>query len=200
MHPELPMSRVGELLMVWPPGYDEGAEDEFWWQENYDDLCEQLTSAMKACDTNYWDWICWVTNFGWRSMDGFMPSFECDNGKGLLQRILPNTECFFKIYSANIGGVKGLAINNSHHDSATGREWYYIMPNIYEETICAKCLTEFHYRTDAPIICEKCGTEARVLYCESCNVDTVFFLLSDEDIWRCTECGFEFPNEELYTQ
>jgi len=50
----------------------------------------------------------------------------------LLKEILPNTDCTFWIYDYEENGMKGLKINNCHHDSPIrGKEWYYILP--YEE-------------------------------------------------------------------
>ncbi len=66
---------------------------------------------------------CEVNGFGWRSLDG-EKYCKADNMVKLLCEVLPKTECNFKIY--NYG--RGLAINNTHHDSATGAEWYYIKP------------------------------------------------------------------------
>lgn len=198
MHPELPTVKVGQLLLSWPPEYQEEGIDEFQWQEEM--LCEDLTSAMEACDTDYWDWVCWVTNFGWQSGDAFMPSFDCDNGKDLLQRILPKTECSFKIYTADIGGIKSLAINNFHHDAPTGKEWYYVMPDVYEHTYCAKCSTDIAYRpdkSDEPIICPKCNARGKVFFCESCDINTVWFELEEENVWQCPECGLQFNKEHL---
>lgn len=48
---------------------------------------------------------------------------EADNGKSFLSHILPNTECMFRVF---IDDDKTIRIQNFHHDSPTGNEWYTI--------------------------------------------------------------------------
>ena len=51
---------------------------------------------------------------------------HADDGADFLRQVLPKkTECNFYVYPH---GEVGLAINNYHHDSCTGREWYYAAP------------------------------------------------------------------------
>ena len=95
----------------------------------YDDLKEYLTEIMiKKNNESYW--FAKVQNFGWRSIDG-EKYINADCGSKLLNSILPNADCTFNIH--NYGS--GIAIQNYHHDSPTGNEWYYIMP-------CAKSTYE----------------------------------------------------------
>ncbi len=56
---------------------------------------------------------------GWRKV------LKASNGAGFLREILPKTHCHFYIF--NYG--KGLAIQNFHHDSPVGKEWYYVVPS-----------------------------------------------------------------------
>lgn len=99
--------------------------EEYEW----DDLVDELTSIMlKKNPMSYWKAS--VKNFGWRSLDGQKEVFYADTGEKLLQAILPNCECSFKIYH---NGKSGLAINNAHHDSPCWAEWYYIEKGKQEE-------------------------------------------------------------------
>lgn len=69
-------------------------------------------------------WFAEVNNFGWRSISG-IAYFRASKLTDILSSILPKTECTFNIYNY---GKDGLAIQNYHHDSCTGNEWYYIKP------------------------------------------------------------------------
>jgi hypothetical protein len=90
--------------------------ERYEWEDDMD----YISSFME----NVEEWYCEVKNFGWRSMDGFK-TFHAADGSGLMQAILPNTSCTFRVYRY---GRNGLAINNAHHDSPTWDEWYYIVP------------------------------------------------------------------------
>lgn len=94
---------------------------EFAWE----DLIEHLTEIMQRKNQSGY-WKVTVNNFGWRSQDGYK-YFYADTGIDLLRGILPDTDCTFKIY--NYG--KGIAIQNWHHDSPMGNEWYCITPCAY---------------------------------------------------------------------
>ena len=74
-------------------------------------------------------WKVEVSNFGWRNQDG-QKILRAENGLELLRGILPDTECTFRIYH---DGRTGLKIQNFHHDSPTGNEWYYIYPMTLKE-------------------------------------------------------------------
>jgi hypothetical protein len=69
-------------------------------------------------------WHAEVKNFGWRKQSGYS-DFTATDGSTFLGKILPNTDCDFTIYEY---GTDGIALNNMHHDSPTGDEWYYIVP------------------------------------------------------------------------
>jgi hypothetical protein len=109
------MPRHGKLIM-------EGTnspEDEFEW----DDLVLNLTSIMKQKNPDGY-WNARVENFGWRKLEGRTDTFKAMTGEQLLFKILPATECSFRIYHH---GKNGFAINNVHHDSPMwGVEWYFI--------------------------------------------------------------------------
>lgn len=89
----------------------------------WDDLMENLKESMQKKNPNGY-WRAEVKNFGWRSQSGEAEPFYTEDPAELLRKILPDTQNTFKIF--NFG--KGYAIQNYHHDSPTGREWYYVVP------------------------------------------------------------------------
>lgn len=87
-------------------------------------LCEALTELMKKLSyRNYYDnyWYVEVNNFGWRSQSGDK-YFKAETGEELLRQILPKTDCTFRIYRES----NRLSIQNFHHDSPVGKEWYHV--------------------------------------------------------------------------
>ena len=89
---------------------------------NFEELIEALTEEMNKLNTKNYYWCASVSNFGWRGLDGEAKPFKAETGKELLSHILPNCDCTFKIFKEG----KGFAIQNFHHDSPTGNEWYHI--------------------------------------------------------------------------
>ena len=85
----------------------------------WEDLCMEISTAM---DENTL-WKAEMHNFGWLKQNGYK-YFTADSGSKLLQAILPDTDCSFRVYKYQ----KGLAINNAHHDSPMWSEWYIIKP------------------------------------------------------------------------
>jgi len=67
-------------------------------------------------------WVVSVKGFGWRNLDG-LKAFTAENGQELLKEVLPKTDCTFIIFK---DGKNGIKIQNFHHDSPIGNEWYYI--------------------------------------------------------------------------
>ena len=113
------MKKVGKLQMEWM-GED---EDEFAW----DDFMFEFNNLVKV--KNFLGfWYVEVKNFGWMKQDAHKYLFA-DDGLKVIHGVLPDTDNHFKVY--NWG--KGLAIQNFHHDSPTGLEWYYLKP-ISEQT------------------------------------------------------------------
>lgn len=93
--------------------------DDFEWE----DITESLTSEMNRKNPSGM-WEASVENFGWRSVSGTKPKFRADNGQDLLFKILPETDCHFKIFDIR----RGFKINNAHHDKPMGGELYFILP------------------------------------------------------------------------
>lgn len=92
---------------------------EFEW----DSLIYQLTEQLNLMNAQGY-WQAEVSNFGWQKSHGYA-AFYADNGRDLLAKILPKTDCTFRIYIAN---ERTLKIQNFHHDSPVGNEWYILSP------------------------------------------------------------------------
>lgn len=97
--------------------------DNFFLSDCWDDFLTDLDNLISEINPNG-KWAGKVKNFGWRSLSGYK-EFDADNGKDFLRQILPDTDCTFNIFKFK---RKGFAIQNFHHDSPTGKEWYYIVP------------------------------------------------------------------------
>ena len=91
--------------------------EDFEWE----DLTLALTEIMEERNPSGL-WKAEMKNFGWKGVNG-EKTFTTNDGKEMLNKILPNTDCSFKIYKY---GRNGIAINNAHHDSPMWAEWYYI--------------------------------------------------------------------------
>ncbi len=85
-------------------------------------LLEALTERLQEINPGG----CWhveVRNFGWRKSSGHK-SFLARDARTFLQEILPRTQCAFRIF---IDG-REIQIQNFHHDSPWGDEWYTASP------------------------------------------------------------------------
>jgi len=119
---------MDKAIMEWDTS--EMGEDDVDWM--WDDFVENLTYVMKKKNyRNYYKdkWMADVRGFGWRCLDGYK-RVTAETGKELLREILPKCDCTFKIFD---DGRTGLKIQNFHHDSPTGNEWYYIRPMTINE-------------------------------------------------------------------
>lgn len=116
-------------------------------QWEWDSFLEELTTLIEENFSGYWHVE--VDNFGWQNRCGKMELFA-DKGRDLLRGILPETDCHFKIFKDDHPGsatdwadgvarpVKGLKIQNYHHDSPVGNEWYHLIDVENIET-CSEC-------------------------------------------------------------
>lgn len=88
----------------------------------WESLIEFLTETISRKNASgFWKII--MNNFGWRNLDGHK-YFHADNGENMLRGILPKCDCTFRVFNFR----KGLAVQNFHHDSPMGNEWYYLTP------------------------------------------------------------------------
>lgn len=112
--------KLGKLLLE----YDEDALDndmrDDYWYDKKDELTELFAKKFARSDYKiYAEGKC----MGWRCLEGYAIK-TLKNGEDLVFNILPKTQCTFMVF--NYG--RGIAVQVWHHDSPTGKEWYYIMP------------------------------------------------------------------------
>jgi hypothetical protein len=88
----------------------------------WDDMTSFLQEIINKKNPDGY-WKATVKNFSWRNDNGHTYIYA-KSGIEFLQKILPGTDCTFKIF--NYG--KGIALQNWHHDSPIGNEWYYLTP------------------------------------------------------------------------
>ena len=113
------MPETGKVLLAWDEVEVCG---DFDWESEWEFMIDLLTDIIKRKNPIGY-WRAEVHNFGWRNSNG-KAYIEAKDGQKLLEKVLPKTECTFKMY--NYG--RGIAIQNWHHDSPTGNEWYFIVP------------------------------------------------------------------------
>lgn len=87
----------------------------------WDFLTKQLTDELQTINPSGY-WSASVVNFGWRKLKG-NTSFYADDAQTFLNELLPKTDCTFKVYIEHSGIIR---IQNAHHDSPTGDEWYTV--------------------------------------------------------------------------
>ena len=105
---------------------DQVYQDSVLFDMEYECMCDSLTELMTDIQTkgnNGYDWKAEVMNFGWDNRSGWK-EFHAENGQKLLEEVLPRTQCTFKIFVKD----REIQIQNFHHDSPTGNEWYSIKP------------------------------------------------------------------------
>lgn len=100
-------------------GYGE-SDDEVEQDDDWESLLAELGAWMTKANPDG-VWIAEVENFGWRSQSG-KADFRAFKGDELLQHVLPKTDNHFKIFKRG----KTLRIQNYHHDSPMGKEWYTV--------------------------------------------------------------------------
>ena len=106
-------------------------EDSFFWSDEWESFCDDLTYTMEEITkrNEYKDmWKASVEGFGWRNLDGEQ-TFQAETAAELLSAVLPKTDCTFKIFRER----NKLKIQNWHHDSPMGNEFYYIQPMTKKE-------------------------------------------------------------------
>lgn len=109
-------------------GFAMACQDPVLMAWEWECLTDDLTDKLKAINPDG-HWHAEVENFGWRRLSGYS-DFRAEDGKTFLQEILPNTDCTFRIF---LDAGNTFKIQNFHHDSPTGNEWYTIRPADDEE-------------------------------------------------------------------
>ena len=115
------MPKVGKKLL------DMSLEDD---EEEVECDLEYLQEILQKKNKSTY-WYAEVKNFGWRKIDGHK-FFEAQDSYQFLQKVLPECDCSFSIHN---WGKNGLAIQNFHHDSPVGDEWYYIKPTTEKKVV-----------------------------------------------------------------
>lgn len=109
--------------LVWDPtAYFDNFNAAF----EYERLTDELTKFIQEVHPDG-DWHAEVRNFGWQHLDGHL-DFDSGDGVTFLQKVLPDTECTFKIWLDRPG--KKIIIDNAHHDAPCGGEIYVVTPQV----------------------------------------------------------------------
>jgi hypothetical protein len=99
-------------------------EDQDGHQWAWESFCEDLTNLMETVNPGEPKvWRVNMRGFGWMKEDSD-GTVTANDGEELRQKVLPNTDCHFRVYKEG----RGIKINNSHHDAPMGGEVYYLTP------------------------------------------------------------------------
>lgn len=143
-------------------GYsEEDAESEIYnggygfLEMEWESFTEEVHFLLKKANPDEREWKATVKNFGWQNQDGYN-FFNATSAIEWLRKILPDTECYFRIYYDE--ETRLIEIQNFHHDSPSGNEWYEIMAAIEECELCGKSLfyQEDIYKLDGENVCKEC--------------------------------------------
>jgi len=91
----------------------------------YEDFIEYFQTLIDKVANKYKEtyyWTAEVTGFGWRDQSGEIDVFYEVDARKILEKILPNCECVYKIFMNRTG----FKLQNFHHDSPVGNEWYEV--------------------------------------------------------------------------
>lgn len=102
--------------------FEAASKDESLLEWEWECLLDALTERLSDINPGGL-WYAEVSNFGWRRLSGYK-EFQADDAKAFLQEILPRTECSFRIFIHD----REIKIQNFHHDSPFGEEWYRVSP------------------------------------------------------------------------
>ena len=113
-------------------GWTMASEYQFLLDDEWNDLLFALTEKLNEINPEgYWHGE--VENFGWRKTSGHK-DFEANTAQAFLSAILPQTDCTFHLFIDESHSFKEIRIQNFHHDSPTGNEWYTIVArDAYQE-------------------------------------------------------------------
>jgi hypothetical protein len=106
------------LYISWMP--HKLSENDIEWE--WENTEEEITELLEEINPNGF-WYCTVKNFGWRKTSG-EAYLQFTNGRDFVIKVLPKTNCSFNIFREE----NKLKIQNYHHDSPTGDEWYELAP------------------------------------------------------------------------
>ena len=104
-------------------GFHKACADPYLLNDEWECLTHALTDKLNEINPDG-NWHAEAKNFGWLKLSGDK-DFNAESGKTFLFEILPKTDCTFRIYTDEKDTIK---IQNFHHDSPVGNEWYRITP------------------------------------------------------------------------
>jgi hypothetical protein len=110
-------------ILTWFSSDIEPDDVEFEWEY----LLGQLDELIQEVNPKGY-WYCDVKNFGWRKLSGYS-YLEFETASEMLSKVLPKTDCSFNVFREG----KNLKIQNYHHDSVSGSEWYELSPISQDE-------------------------------------------------------------------
>jgi len=116
-----------EAFLQWDA---QNEHDHDWAETAWEFLLEDIQSLLDAVNPKRREWAARVENFGWRKLNG-TKRFYANDAQDFLNEVLPKTDNTFKIWVLTYP-EKGyvIKIQNWHHDSPTGDEFYYIAPTL----------------------------------------------------------------------
>ncbi|MCF6252738.1 MAG: hypothetical protein L3J75_15945 [Methylococcaceae bacterium] len=100
-------------------------EDQFLLDDQWENLLVDLTDKLNEINPDGY-WHVEVENYGWRNISG-QQDIEAVDARTFLSKILPATDCTFHVYIDESHPFKEIKIQNFHHDSPVGNEWYTIL-------------------------------------------------------------------------
>jgi hypothetical protein len=113
------MSNKTKPVLSW--GFCDEDEDTDY-EGEWDRMTDALDAIIRKVNPSG-EWHCEVKNFGWQRLNG-TKDFKAVDGNALLRGILPKTQNSFHIFVEG----KTIKVQNFHHDSPTGDEWYTCIP------------------------------------------------------------------------
>jgi len=110
-------------VLTW--GFNNDGDQDGDTSHEWDLFCQDLSDYLEKINPKG-QWYATVENFGLWQKNGFT-NIQSNDGQKFLSRILPDADCSFKVYVEGKGFGRYLKIQNFHHDSKYGNEWYTIV-------------------------------------------------------------------------
>lgn len=103
---------------------EEQIREDTWDDPDFFDMAyEGMLGILTEWMDGHTSWRTDVENLGWQKRSGYLEfDLQEPSGQQLLWKVLPDTECTYKIWKTE----EGLRIQNWHHDSPGGDETYSV--------------------------------------------------------------------------
>ena len=139
--------------------FEQACADPFVLQDAWSDLCDAFTEMLGVLNPSTEQWAVTMSGAGWRKQEG-RRKVDAATGERLLQEILPDTECSFKIWRR----ADHILIDNAHHDRPIGGELYRVYPAAH----CGRCgevfpLSYLKVLSSAEVTCADCEEKEKEL-------------------------------------